>query len=68
MPVLSTIYWIFFAVVWVMIAFWPARVASRKGRSFFLFFVCSLFFWPLTLIVALLMKDNRQAPPTVPAE
>ena len=29
--------------VWVAIAFWPARVAARKGHGFFLFFVFSLF-------------------------
>jgi hypothetical protein len=41
-------WWIAFLVVvfiWVAIAFWPARVAARKGHSFFLFFVFSLFFF-----------------------
>jgi hypothetical protein len=33
-------------IIWVAIAFWPARVAARKGHSFFLFFVFSLFFFP----------------------
>jgi hypothetical protein len=23
-------------IVWIAIAFWPARVAARKGHSFFL--------------------------------
>ena len=28
------ILWILCAVIWVAIAFWPARVAGRKGHSF----------------------------------
>jgi hypothetical protein len=33
--------------IWVALAFWPARVAARKGHSFFGFFLFSLFFFPL---------------------
>ena len=41
-----------FLIVWVAIAFWPARVAARKGHSFFLYFLFSLVFFPAALIVA----------------
>jgi len=27
--------WILFVAIWIAIAFWPARVAGRKGHSFF---------------------------------
>jgi hypothetical protein len=29
---------ILFLIIWIAIAFWPARVAGRKGHSFFGFF------------------------------
>lgn len=53
---------IVFVIVWVLIAFWPARVAGRKGHSFFLYFIFSLIFFPAALIVAYMVKDR-----TVPA-
>ena len=53
---------ILFIIVWVAIAFWPARVAARKGHSFFGFFILSLIFFPLSLIVAYMVSDR-----TVPA-
>ena len=40
------------AVIWIALAFWPARVAGRKGHSFFGFFLLSLLFFPLALILA----------------
>ena len=46
-------------ILWIAIAFWPARVARRKGHSFFLFFIFSLFFFPLALLVAYLVRDRR---------
>jgi hypothetical protein len=49
--------------IWVMLAFWPARVAARKGHSFFLYFVFSLVFFPLALLVAYLVSD-RNGPAT----
>jgi hypothetical protein len=55
---LSTIGWILIVVIWIAIAFWPARVAGRKGHSFFLYFVFSLFFFPLALLTAYLVKDR----------
>ena len=48
-------------IIWVAIAFWPARVAARKGHSFFLFFIFSLFFFPAALIVAYVVRDRRVA-------
>jgi hypothetical protein len=50
---------IIFLVIWIAIAFWPARVAARKGHSFFLFFVFSLIFFPLALLVAYMVRDRR---------
>jgi hypothetical protein len=50
-----------FVVIWVAIAFWPARVARRKGHSFILYFIFSLIFFPLALITAYLVHD-RAAP------
>ena len=43
---------------WVAIAFWPARVAGRKGHSFFLYFLFSLVFFPAALIVAYVVPDR----------
>jgi len=45
-------------LVWVAIAFWPARVAGRKGHSFIGFFIFSLFFFPAAVIVAYVVKDR----------
>ena len=52
---------ILFFVIWVLIAFWPARVASRKGHSFILYFIFSLFFFPAALIVAYVVRDRTRA-------
>ena len=46
-------------IIWILIAFWPARVAARKGHSFILFFLFSLFFFPAALLVAYLVRDRR---------
>lgn len=45
-------------IVWVMLAFRPARVAARKGHSFFGYFLFSLVFFPAALIVAYLVSDR----------
>lgn len=50
-----------FLIIWILIAFWPARVARRKGHSFILYFIFSLFFFPLALLTAYLVRD-RTAP------
>jgi len=47
-----------FAVVWVAIAFWPARVADRKGHSFIGYFIFSLVFFPAALVVACLVRRS----------
>lgn len=53
-------YWLILIPIWIMIAFWPARVAARKGHSFVAFFIFSLFFFPAALIVAYLVQDRRR--------
>ena len=45
-------------VIWVALAFWPARVAGRKGHSFLGFFLLSLLFFPLALILAYVADDR----------
>lgn len=62
-PVLavSTIGWLLFVVIWIALAFWPARVAGRKGHSFVGYFIFSLFFFPLALITAYVVKDRTGA-------
>ena len=45
-------------VIWVALAFWPARVAARKGHSFVGFFLLSLLFFPLALIMAYMVQDR----------
>ena len=47
-----------FFIIWVAIAFWPARVAARKGHSFFGYFLFSLVFFPAALIVAYVVQDR----------
>ena len=59
----STGWWlggIIFFIIWIAIAFWPARVAARKGHSFILFFLFSLVFFPASLLVAYLVRDRRR--------
>ena len=55
MPVIA---WIVGIAIWVLIAFWPARVAARKGHSFVGYFVLSLIFFPLSLIMAYMVHDR----------
>ena len=63
MLVASTSGWwigsILFIVIWIALAFWPARVAGRKGHSFFLYFIFSLVFFPAALIFAYAVEDRR---------
>jgi len=49
---------IIFAIIWIALAFWPARVAGRKGHSFFGYFLLSLLFFPLALIMAYVVQDR----------
>jgi hypothetical protein len=64
---MSALWWILFAVIWIAIAFWPARVADRKGHSFIGYFIFSLFFFPAAIIVAYLVHDRTQAPSRAPS-
>jgi hypothetical protein len=47
-------------IILVALAFWPARVARRKGHSWLLFFIFSLFLFFPALIVAYLMPNRRR--------
>ena len=48
-------------IIWIAIAFWPARVAGRKGHSFIGYFFLSLLFFPLALIMAYVVEDRSRA-------
>jgi hypothetical protein len=61
MDLLQAFYWVIAGLIWIAIAFWPARVAGRKGHSFIGYFIFSLFFFPLALIVAYVVKDQSHA-------
>jgi hypothetical protein len=60
----STFGWVLISiaalVIWIALAFWPARVARRKGHSFIGYFIFSLFFFPLALLTAYLVRDRYQ--------
>jgi uncharacterized membrane protein SirB2 len=45
-------------IIWIAIAFWPARVARRKGHSFIGYFILSLVFFPLSIILAYAVEDR----------
>lgn len=61
-------WWIVFAFIWVVVAFWPARVAGRKGHSFIGYFLFSLFFFPAALLAAYLVHDRtHHVPPRAAA-
>jgi hypothetical protein len=47
-----------FLAIWISLAFWPARVAGRKGHSFIGYFILSLVFFPLALITAYVVDDR----------
>jgi hypothetical protein len=55
---MSFIGWFLVICIWVALAFWPARVAGRKGHSFIGYFIFSLFFFPAAIIVAYLVDDR----------
>lgn len=48
-------------IIWIAIAFWPARVAGRKGHSFIGYFILSLFFFPLAIILAYVVADRTRS-------
>ena len=55
---MSALWWILIAAIWIAIAFWPARVAGRKGHSFIGYFIFSLFFFPAAVITAYMVGDR----------
>ena len=61
----STFGWVLlgivFLVIWIALAFWPARVAGRKGHSFIGYSIFSPICFPLALVVAYVVRD-RTAP------
>jgi hypothetical protein len=62
-PAISAAGWtlgaVVFLIIWVAIAFWPARVARRKGHSFVGYFIFSPIFFPAALITAYLVRDRN---------
>ena len=54
------LWWILALFVWIVIAFWPARVAAAKGHSFLGFFLFSLLFFPAALITAYVVSDRTR--------
>jgi hypothetical protein len=58
------VFWTLFIIVWVALAFWPARVAGRKGHSFFGYFLFSLLFFPAAIITAYMIHDRTARPMT----
>lgn len=67
MDLFQAIYWVVAGLIWIAIAFWPARVAGRKGHSFIGYFVFSLFFFPAALIVAYVVKDQSHVSGQTPS-
>lgn len=55
---INTVWSVIVLLIWIGIAFWPARVAGRKGHSFLGYFIFSLFFFPLALLVAYLAPNR----------
>jgi hypothetical protein len=60
---MSVIWDFVLAVVWILIAFWPARVAGRKGHSFVGYFIFSLFLFPAAISVAYLVPNRARFQP-----
>jgi hypothetical protein len=64
---ISAIWAFMLFVLWVVIAFWPANVAGRKGHSFIGFFILSLFFFPLSLLIAYMVDDRTHIQHATPS-
>jgi small-conductance mechanosensitive channel len=56
----STIWAVIVLLIWIAFAFWPARVAGRKGYSFLGFFILSLFFFFIALIIAYILPNRMR--------
>ena len=54
----SFLFWTLVIIIWVALAFWPARVADRKGHSFWGYFLFSIFLFPIALITAYVVEDR----------
>jgi hypothetical protein len=48
-----------YIVVWALLAIVPAKIAERKGRSFWTWYVFGLLLWIVAVVAALLVKDER---------
>ncbi|WP_213455931.1 hypothetical protein [Rhizomonospora bruguierae] len=51
-------WYILLALLWILLALWPAAIANRKGHSFIGFLILGLIFWPATLVAAFLVRDR----------
>ena len=60
-PAMGIIFGVIGLIIWIAIAFWPARVAGRKGHSFIGYFILSLVFFPLSIILAYAVEDRTLA-------
>jgi len=56
---MDLIWWFLWAFIWIAIAFWPARVAARRGHSPVVFFIFSLFFFPAAIILAYVLPRRQ---------
>jgi hypothetical protein len=50
-----------YVVVYLLIVAIPAFIASRKGRSFALWFVFAFILWPVALIAAIVIQPKASA-------
>ena len=57
---LALFYIIFLIFILFVILPIPARIASKKGYSYFGFLVFAIFFYPIALVVSLLI-DNKNS-------
>lgn len=57
------VFWgvIIFAVIWVLVAFFTAKEAARKGRSYFLWLIAGFLFGFFALLAAYLVTENKSA-------
>lgn len=62
----SVIWMMMLFFLWIVIALLPANIARSKGHSFWLWFLISLFFWWVTLFVALFLPDRNTPTATTP--
>lgn len=47
--------------LWIILAFWPAVIARKKGYSFVLFLLTAIFLsWIISLIIVLFLKDKNE--------